>query len=429
MRRMSIPVFIFTAALAAGAALVAQGTGQQQQQQQPPPAGGQADAQGGRGQGRGGGRGRANWVTIKEGEECPPGTTEARYLQCAPPAAPAPSILDYRPRSTVVADEHLVPRAKFPVVDVHTHGSSSFINNPERIKEMDALNLRVLVDLSGGTNPQEIKNKVDAINASPYKDRFRVFANVSWNGAGTPEWEQKALADLRQAVKNGAIGLKVFKELGLTNRKAEGSRLAVDDPALDPIWDRAGELNIPVIIHPAEPQEFFSPLDNHNERWLELNIFADRFRPPAKYPTFEQLMTERDHMFAKHPKTRFIAAHFAWYGNDLQRAARLLDTLPNVTLEVAAVLYEFGRQPYAAAQFFTKYQDRIMFGKDTYETTEYPYYWRVFETHDEYFDYYRGYHAFWKLYGMALPDEVLKKLYYKNALRIEPGLPQSGWPQ
>jgi uncharacterized protein len=389
----------------------------------------QGGGQGGRGQGGGRGGGRAGWVQIKDGEECPPGTTEARHLSCAPPASPAPTILDYRPRSTVVAAVHLVPKAKFPVVDVHTHGTSSYVNSPERIKEMDALNLRVLVDLSGGTNPAEIKRKVDAINASPYKDRFRVFANVAWDGAGGPGWQEKALADLRESVKNGAIGLKVFKELGLRNRKADGTRIAVDDPALDPVWSLAGELNIPVIIHTAEPQEFFSPLDNHNERWLELNIFQDRYRPSSDYPSFEQLMTERDHMFAKHPKTRFIAAHFAWYGNDLGRAARLLDTLPNVTLEVAAVLYEFGRQPYAATQFFTKYQDRVMFGKDTYEASEYPYYWRVFETHDEYFDYYRGYHAFWKLYGLGLSDAVLKKLYFQNALKVEPGLPQTGWPK
>jgi predicted TIM-barrel fold metal-dependent hydrolase len=380
-------------------------------------------------QGGGRGGGRAGWVQIKEGEECPPGTTEARHLSCAPPARPAPSILDYRPRSTVVAPAHLVPKAKFPVVDVHTHGTSSYVNSPDRIKEMDALNLRVLVDLSGGTDPGGIKQKVDAINASPNKDRFRVFANVNWGGAGGPGWKEKALGDLRQSVKNGAIGLKVFKELGLRDKKADGTRLAVDDPDLDPVWDLAGELNVPVIIHTAEPQEFFSPLDNHNERWLELNIFQDRYRPSSDYPSFEQLMKERDHMFAKHPKTRFIAAHFAWYGNDLARAAKLLDTLPNVTLEVAAVLYEFGRQPHAAAQFFTTYQDRVMFGKDTYEPSEYPYYWRVFETHDEYFDYYRGYHAFWKLYGMALPDTVLKKLYYQNALKVEPGLPQTGWPQ
>jgi predicted TIM-barrel fold metal-dependent hydrolase len=420
--RNRIPAFIFLAAISAGAVLVAQGTGQQ------PPPGAQGQGQGqGRGQGRGGGRGGA--IVINEGEECPPGTTEFRHLQCRAPQSPAPSILDYRPRSTVVAEPHMVPKAKFPVVDVHTHGTSAYINQPDRIKEMDALNLRVLVDLSGGTDPEGIKKKVDAINASPYKDRFRVFANVQWEGAGGPGWQEKALADLRQAVKNGAIGLKVFKELGLRNKKADGTRLAVDDPALDPVWDLAGQLNIPVIIHTAEPQEFFSPLDYKNERWLELNIFPDRYRPSSDYPSFEQLMKERDHMFAKHPKTRFIGAHFAWYGNDLKRAANLLDTLPNVTLEVAAVLYEFGRQPYASAQFFNKYQDRIMFGKDTFEASEYPYYWRVFETHDEYFDYYRDYHAFWKLYGMSLPDAVLKKLYYKNALKVEPGLPQTGWPQ
>jgi predicted TIM-barrel fold metal-dependent hydrolase len=293
---------------------------------------------------------------------------------------------------------------------------------------MDDLNLRVLVELTGG-GADAVKQKVDAINASPYKDRFRVFANVTWNGAGGPGWQEKAVADLRQAVKNGAIGLKIFKDLGMTAKKADGTVLKVDDPVLDPIWDLCAELNIPVIIHTAEPQEFFSPLDYHNERWLELNIFQDRFRPPTQYASFEELMRQRDTMFAKHPKTRYIAAHFAWYGNDLTRAARMLDTMPNVVLEVAAVLYEFGRQPYASAQFFQKYQDRIMFGKDTYEPTEYPYYWRVFETHDEYFDYYRNYHAFWKLNGMALPDDVLKKLYYKNALRVEPGLPQAGWPR
>ena len=426
MRRHTISILILAAAVAAGAALVAD-EGQLEQLGQAAGQQGQGQAQGqGRGQGRG--RGRSGWVDIKEGEECPPGMTEARHLSCAPPSTPAPSILDYRPRSTVVADPHLVPKAKFPVIDVHTHGSAGFVTQPGRIKEMDDLNLRVMVDLSGG-NAAQVKQKVDAINASPYKDRFRVFANVDWNGAGGAGWEEKAVADLRQAVRNGAIGLKIFKGLGMTDKKADGTVLKVDDPVLDPIWNLCAELNIPVIIHTAEPQEFFSPLDNHNERWLELNIFPERFRPSPQFESFAELMRQRDTMFARHPKTRYIAAHFAWYGNDLERAARMLDTMPNVFLEVAAVLYEFGRQPYGSAQFFTKYQNRVMFGKDTYEASEYPYYWRVFETHDEYFDYYRGYHAFWKLYGMALPDDVLKKLYYKNALRVEPGLPQTGWPR
>ena len=279
---------------------------------------------------------------------------------------------------------------------------------------------------------------MDFIRASKYPDRFRVFANVQWNGAGAPGWAEKAVADLEQAVKNGAIGLKIAKGLGLDNVKADGSRLHVDDPVLKPIWDLCARLNIPVIIHTAEPQEFFSPLDLHNERWLELALFPERRndaagKPPTeKYgplPTFEDLMGERDRMYAANPKTRYIGAHFNWYGNDLARAAKQLDALPNLVLEVGAVLYDFGRQPRGAREFFIKYQDRVLFGKDSYAPAEFPYFWRVFETNDEYFDYYRDYHAFWKLYGMGLPDAVLKKLYYQNAVRWTPGLPQTGWPR
>jgi predicted TIM-barrel fold metal-dependent hydrolase len=140
-------------------------------------------------------------------------------------------------------------------------------------------------------------------------------------------------------------------------------------------------------------------------------------------------MAERDRMFKKHPKTKFVAAHLAWYGNDLPRLAKLFDEMPNVNAELGAVLYDLGRQPRAARELFVKYQDRIVFGKDTFEPSEFPYYWRVFETADEYFDYYRAYHAFWKLYGMDLPDAVLKKIYYQNAVRLTPGLPQTGWPR
>jgi len=138
-------------------------------------------------------------------------------------------------------------------------------------------------------------------------------------------------------------------------------------------------------------------------------------------------VAERNRMFKKHANTRFIAAHFAYHGNDLERMGKLFDEMPNVYTEVGAILAELGRQPRAAHDFFVKYQDRILFGKDSFQPDEYPYYWRVFETADEYVDYYRDYHAFWKLYGMALPDEVLRKLYYRNALKIVPGLPTSGF--
>ncbi len=379
--------------------------------------------------GQGGGRGQqAQRVQIKPGEECPPGTFEVRHLTCQAPQTAPPSIVDYRPRSTVVAPEHLVSRAKYPVVDIHNHETISADNVDQMIREMDELNLRVLVNLSGGSGAR-LKQNVDFIRGSAYKERFRVFANVNWNGAGTAEWREREVNALRQAIKDGAIGLKVFKNLGLTIRKADGSRLKVDDPDLDPIWQVCAEAKIPVLIHVADPQQFFTPIDMHNERWLELNLFTGRAYPQDRFPSFETLAAERDRMYKRNPGTTYIGAHFHWHGNDLGRAARQLDEAPNVVLDVAAVLYEFGRQPRGSSEFFTKYQDRVLFGKDVYNKTEYPYYWRVFETKDEYFDYYRGYHAFWKLYGLDLPDEVLKRLYYKNALRITPGLSQAGWPR
>jgi predicted TIM-barrel fold metal-dependent hydrolase len=362
-------------------------------------------------------------------DPCPPGTTEVRPGRCQAPEFAPPSILDYRPRSTLVTAEHLVPKAKYAVVDIHSHTGPTPATIERLIAEMDALNLRVLVNLSGGSDPAAIKQKVDFIRSSAYADRFRVFANVNWNGAGGPGWADKAVADLTQAVANGAIGLKIAKNLGLRATKADGSRLAVDDPALKPIWDLCARLNIPVLIHTAEPQEFFSPLDFQNERWLELALFRDRRNYAPGQPTFAELVGERDRMFMASPKTRYINAHFGWYGNDLARAARLLDQAPNVVMDLSAVLYDFGRQPRAAREFFIKYQDRVLFGKDSYVPSEFPYYWRVFETADEYFDYYRDYHAFWKLYGLDLPDAVLRKVYHQNALKVTPGLPQTGWPR
>jgi predicted TIM-barrel fold metal-dependent hydrolase len=389
----------------------------------------QTGQRGQRGQGgRGGGRG-ANVVSIEPGQQCPPGMTEFRTGQCRPPEFAAPSIVDYRPRTTLVVDQNEVPKAKYPVIDSHNHTTINADNIEQMIREMDALNLRVMVNLSGGSDPKEVKEKVDFIRASKYPDRFRVFANVDWSNADAPGWAAKAVANLEESIKHGAIGLKIAKNLGMTTRKTDGSRLHVDDPRLKPVWDLCAQLDIPVIIHTGEPQEFFSPLDMHNERWLELSLFADRRNYMPGLPTFEELMGERDRMYAANPKTRYIGAHFNWYGNNLARAARQLEAQPNLVLELGAVLYDFGRQPRAAREFFIKYQDRILFGKDAYAASEFPYYWRVFETADEYFDYYRDYHAFWKLYGLDLPDEVLKKVYYKNALRWTKGLPQNGWPQ
>ena len=184
------------------------------------------------------------------------------------------------------------------------------------------------------------------------------FADVDFRNVG-PGWGAKAAAQLEADVKAGALGLgEISKDLGLRYRKADGSRLKLDDPELDPVWAAAGRLGIPVLIHTAEPQEFFEPIDFQNERWLELALYRDRRYPAGEFPRFEELLAERDRMFKKHPKTTFIAAHFAYHANDLVRLARLFDEMPNVHPEVGAILAELGRQPRAAREFFVKYQDR-----------------------------------------------------------------------
>ena len=374
-------------------------------------------------QGPGGMRGGTR---VAPGQPCPPGTTEVRPGACQAPAEPAPSILDYRPTSTLVTPQHPVPRAKFPAIDVHGHPGN--LTTPEAINrvvaEMDKLNLGVMVvaeNVSGGRLTQTLQ----ALAGSPHKDRFRVMGGVDFRSVG-PGWAEKTVAQLEADVKAGIVGVgEISKGFGLDIRKPDGSRLKVDDPALDPLWQAFARLDIPVFMHTAEPQEFFRPLDHTNERWLELALFPSRRNNGPDDPTFEQLMTERNNVFRRHPKTRFIAAHFGWHANDLARAAKMLDDFPNVTVECGAILYDLGRQPRGAHDFFVKYQDRIMFGKDSFQPEEYPYYWRVFETTDEYFDYYRDYHAFWKLYGMGLPDAVLKKVYADNARRVIKGLPRS----
>lgn len=354
-----------------------------------------------------------------------PGTTEVRPGQFRAPEFDPPSILDYRPTSLLVAEENLVPSARFPVIDIHSHQRATAENMDRLIEEMDALNLQVLVNLSGRSG-DELRERVEAVRNGPYPDRFRVFANVDFSDVG-PGFGEEAAAQLQRDVEAGAIGLKVFKSLGMTDLKADGTRLQVDDPELDPVWAMAGEMDIPVLIHTAEPPAFFEEPDYTNERWLELALFPSRRNYGPDQVGFETLLAERDRMFLKHPNTRFIAAHFGFHGHDLQRAAEVLDSIPNLYLDLSAVLYDFGRQPRAAREFFIEYQDRLIFGKDSYQPIEFPYYWRVFETSDEYFDYYRDYHAYWKLYGMDLPDDVLRKIYYENALAVTPGLPRGAF--
>jgi predicted TIM-barrel fold metal-dependent hydrolase len=385
--------------------------------------------------GRGGMGGRGGRGTpIQPGEQCPPGTTEIRPNSCMAPEFAAPSILDYRPRSTLRIAEHKVPRAKYPAVDAHAH-VGGFLGSTEQLAQlkayMDSLHLGAML-VTDNISGDRLKSVLAMVQASPaMKDRVRIYTGVRFQGVGSPGWAEAAVQQLEADVAAGAVGIgEIGKGFGLSTRKADGSLLKIDDPDLDPVWAAAGRLGIPVMIHTAEPEEFFQPIDFNNERWLELALFGDRRNGPGTgRPTFDELMTARDNLFRKHPGTKFIAAHMGWHANDLGRLGRMFDEMPNLYAELGAVLYDIGRQPRAAREFFIKYQDRILFGKDSFQPEEYPYYWRVFETQDDYFDYYRPYHAFWKLYGIDLPDAVLKKVYYQNALKLTPLLPRSGFPR
>ena len=253
-----------------------------------------------------------------------------------------------------------------------------------------------------------------------------VFANVDFSDIGDPEFGALAAARLEADVAAGARGLKIFKNLGLWLTDAADRRVPVDDPRLDPIWAKAGELGIPVLIHSGDPASFWEPMDERNERWLELRVRPGRRQTGP--PSIELVLEEQLNMFRRHPGTTFIAAHLAWLGHDLGRLGQLLDEMPNMNVGLGAVIYEPGRQPRFAREFFVEYQDRILMGKDSWAPDEYPTYFRVLETADEYFPYYRRYHAFWRMYGLDLPEEVLRKVYFENALRIIPDIDRSRFP-
>ena len=333
----------------------------------------------------------------------------------------------YNPPSTLVVPEHIVTRAKFPFIDIHNHQSNMGSQNlSELVKIMDTLNLAVMNNLSGSYG-NKLKEAVDNIKAKAPK-RFTVFANINFDGIGESNWTANAVKELEQDVKNGAAGLKIFKNLGLSVKDISGKRLTVDDERLSAIWEKCAELKIPVLIHTADPAPFWQPMDENNERWLELKTHPGRRRSDTNPAPWQTLINEQHHLFKLHPKTTFIAAHFGWYANDLAKLDSLLTALPNVVTEFGAVIAELGRQPGAAKAFFNKYQDCIMFGKDSWVPSEYETYFRVLETEDEYFPYHKKYHAFWRMYGMGLPDAILKKVYYKNALRIIPNIDKSLFP-
>lgn len=333
----------------------------------------------------------------------------------------------YDPISTLRVPEHPVHKARFPFIDVHNHQfQMPDMDLQKLITEMDKMNMAVMVNLSGQSG-ETLRKSASNIKKN-FPKRFIVFANIDFKGVGEDGWGEKAARQLETDVRNGANGLKIYKSLGLSVTDNKGKRVAVDDPRLDPIWKKAGELRIPVLIHTADPKPFWDSMDVKNERWLELATHPNRRRGNDNPAPWQQLIDEQHRLFKKHRNTTFIAAHFGWYPNDLDKLSTILRDMPNVYVEFGAVIAELGRQPRQAAAFFDKWQDRILFGKDSWVPEEYSTYFRVLETTDEYFPYHKKYHAFWRMYGLGLSDEILKKVYYKNALRIIPNIDASQFP-
>lgn len=338
---------------------------------------------------------------------------------------------EYDPPSTLVTEEHIITKAKYPFIDVHNHQfnmPSMDLNN--LIREMDKLNMAVMVNLSGrGRGSAEHLEKSLENVKNNFPKRFIVFTNMDFSPIDDPEWQSRMLKQLEEDVKKGANGLKIYKSLGMHNRDSKGNRIRIDDPRIDPIWAKCGELGIPVLIHSADPKSFWEPMDKNNERWLELKTHPNRKRGDNDPAPWEQIIQEQHNIIAKHPKTKFIAAHMGWYPNNLKKLSELLDKYPNMYTEIGAVIAELGRQPRTARAFLIKYQDRVMFGKDSWVPEEYTTYFRVLETADDYFPYHKRYHAFWRMYGLDLPDDVLKKIYYKNALKVVPNIDSSLFPK
>ena len=344
------------------------------------------------------------------------------------PAADADSkktilLKDFHPETALHAASHQVKRSKFPVVDVHTHtndarGIGDRVDPKEMVERMDRLSVKTVVILTGGWG-EDLQKIVDTM-VKPYPGRFMVMTQIDWSKIDDPNFSQLMVKQVDDSVRRGARGLKILKELGLGVRDKSGKLIPVDDPRLDPVWEECGRLGIPVFIHVADPEAFFHPIDANNERYEELIEHPDWSFYGPQFPSIQELMAQRDRMFAKHPYTTFAALHFGSWPENLDFVEQTLEKFPNVMIETGAREGELGRQPRRVRRLFLKYPDRIMFGTDEGASEEmYHNYFRWLETEDEYFPY-AQYPAQgrWMIYGLGLPDEVLERVYHGNAERL-----------
>jgi predicted TIM-barrel fold metal-dependent hydrolase len=331
---------------------------------------------------------------------------------------------DWAPRPMLVVRQHEVLKPRFPAIDVHNHlgGGKQFLT-PERVgrylQEMNEAGVRTVVNLDGAWG-ERLKETLAALDEA-HPERFLTFALINFDGLDDEDWPRRETQRLEESFKAGAKGLKIHKTLGLSYRTKDGTLLRVDDERLAPLFELCGKYHRPVMIHTADPAAFFTPLDRFNERWHELNQHPNWLFHGEQFPNREELLAQFINVVGRHPQTTFIGAHFGNNVEDLATVGQWLDQYPNLLVDIDARISELGRQPYTARKFFLKYQDRIMFGTDTTPRRDaFRIYYRFLETEDEYFDCSASHHlqGFWMIYGINLPDDVLEKVYYKNAERV-----------
>jgi predicted TIM-barrel fold metal-dependent hydrolase len=351
----------------------------------------------------------------------------------------------FQPKSMLHVHETRVPRPRVPAIDLHTHltwaghtadgredaEAVTVIVPPEELLQvMDRKGITLMVNLTGGRGKGLEQTIATFDRAHP--GRFITFTEPWWSRANDPDYPTFQAHQIQRAHDAGARGVKVLKTLGLYLRDGQKRLVAVDDPRFDPMWETCAALGLPVAIHIADPEAFFLPIDRYNERYEELHNHPDWSFHGSDFPSFDELLAARDRVFARHPRVHWVALHVAHHAEDLAEVSETLDRFPNVTVELGARIGELGRQPRAARRFFDRYQDRIMFGTDAvpngHETPQqifgdalYEIYYRFLETEDEYFDYAPAPvppQGRWRIYGLGLPDDILRKVYHDNAARL-----------
>jgi predicted TIM-barrel fold metal-dependent hydrolase len=370
------------------------------------------------------------------------GASAQERSQNRTPASDSLPLPQFEPRSMLHVKETKVPRSRFPVIDIHTHlswstplgkelGARQAAKPDELLPVMDRRNIRMLVDLTGGYG--DALDDVIAYWQKPKPGRFAVFTEPWWNKAADPNYPKLQGDMIERAARSGARGVKVLKTLGLNLREniTTGPLIKIDDRRFDSLWESAAAHRLPVAIHISDPEAFFFPIDRFNERWEELHAHPDWSFHGKDFPSNRELQEARLRVVARHPKTHFIFLHVG-NAEDLGWVTEWMDKYPNISVEIGARIGELGRQPRAARRFFDRFQDRILFGTDAiprgYETPQqvfgdelYEIYYRFLETEDEYFDYAPAKvppQGRWRIYGVGLPEPILKKVYYENAERL-----------